>query len=424
MEKEEMMKLCRGLMATVMVTGALSVATAARAEESVEVLHWWTSGGEAKALNVLKETLQKQGITWKDMPVAGGGGTQAMTALKARVAAGNPPAAVQLLGFDVTDWAEQGVLADISAVAEKNGWEKVVPPALQAFSKYKGKWIAAPVNVHSTNWVWINKALFDKAGGKTPQNWDEFVALLDKFKAAGAIPLAQGGQPWQDATLFDSVVMTTGGLDFYKKALIDLDYTALGSDTMTKVFERMSQLRGYFDNNRAGRDWNLATAMVIKGEAGAQIMGDWAKGEFVTAGKTPDVDYVCIRFPGTQGTVTFNSDQFAAFKVGKEQQGAQLKLVAAVEDPSFQSAFNVIKGSAPARIDVSDSAFDACGKKAMADLKEASSKGTLIGSFAHGHANRAPIKLAMYDVITRELNGQLDPKAAAKALVEAVKNAQ
>jgi glucose/mannose transport system substrate-binding protein len=164
--------------------------------------------------------------------------------------------------------------------------------------------------------------------------------------------------------------------------------------------------------------------MVIKGEAGAQIMGDWAKGEFVTAGKTPGVDYVCIRFPGTQGTVTFNTDQFAAFKVGKEQQSAQLKLVAAVEDPSFQSSFNVIKGSAPARIDVSDSAFDACGKKAIADLKEASSKGTLIGSFAHGHTNRAPIKLAMYDVITRELNGQLDPKAAAKALVEAVKNAQ
>ena len=124
------MKCYRELITAVMVAGALSIGTA-RADESVEVLHWWTSGGEAKALNVLKETLQKQGVTWKDMPVAGGGGTQAMTALKARVAAGNPPAAVQLLGYDVTDWAEEGALADISAVAEKNGWDKVVPPALQ-----------------------------------------------------------------------------------------------------------------------------------------------------------------------------------------------------------------------------------------------------------------------------------------------------
>jgi glucose/mannose transport system substrate-binding protein len=411
-------------MAAVMVAGVLSIGTAARADESVEVLHWWTSGGEAKALNTLKDILQKEGVTWKDMPVAGGGGTQAMTALKARVAAGNPPAAVQLLGYDVTDWAEEGVLTDISAVAEKNGWDKVVPPALQAFSKYKGKWIAAPVNVHSTNWVWINKALYDKAGGKALQNWDEFIALLDKWKAAGVTALAQGGAPWQDATVFDSVVISTGGIDFYRKALIDLDPSALNSETMVKVFERMSKLASYFDANRAGRDWNLATAMVIKGDAGAQIMGDWAKGEFVTAGKKPDVDFVCIRFPGTQGVVTFNSDQFAAFKVGKEQQAGQLKLVAAVEDPAFQSAFNVIKGSAPARTDVPDTAFDACGKKAIADLKEASSKGTLIGSFAHGHTSRANIKLAMYDVITRELNGQLKPAEAAKALVEAVNNAK
>ncbi len=417
------MKTCRAILGAALLAGAVAI-PAARAAESVEVLHWWTSGGEAKALTVLKDLLQKQGVSWQDMPVAGGGGTQAMTALRARVAAGNPPAAVQLLGFDITDWAEQGALSDIDQVARQGGWDKVIPPALQAFSKYKGKWIAAPVNVHSTNWVWMNKALFDKAGGKQPQNWDEFIALLDKWKAMGVTPIAHGGQPWEDATLFDSVALTTAGLDFYKKALIDLDQATLSSPTMKTVFERMSKLRTYFDPNFPGRDWNLATAMVINGTAGAQIMGDWAKGEFVTAGKKPDQDFVCMRFPGTQGIVTFNADQFAAFKVGQGERDAQLKLVAAVEDPVFQSAFNVVKGSAPARTDVSDAAFDACGKKAMADLKDASAKGTLVGSFAHGHANRANIKVAMYDVITRELNGQLDAAAAPAALAAAVKNAQ
>ena len=418
-----MLRKAKWWMAAAVVGGALSIG-AASAEESVEVLHWWTSGGEAKALNVLKELLQKQGVSWQDMPVAGGGGTQAMTALKARVAAGNPPSAVQLLGFDVTDWAEQGTLADISAVAQKNGWDKVVPAALQAFSKYEGKWVAAPVNIHSTNWMWINKSVLDKVGGTEPKTWDELIALLDKFKAAGVTPIAHGGQPWQDATTFESVLLSTAGLDFFKKSMIDLDPTALGSDTMTKVFQRLTQLRGYFDNNFAGRDWNLASAMVIRGEAGAQIMGDWAKGEFVTAGKKPGEDFVCIRFPGTQGIVPFNSDQFAAFKVGKDKQDAQLKLVTAVEDPTFQVAFNKVKGSAPARLDIPDTEFDSCAKKGMADLKEANSKGTLVGSMAHGHANRAAVKQAIYDVVTRELNGQLDAAAATKALVQAVKNAQ
>ena len=92
---------------------------------------------------------------------------------------------------------------------------------------------------------------------------------------------------------------------------------------MKTVFERMAKLRSYVDPNFSGRDWNLASAMVIKGDAALQIMGDWAKGEFVNAGKKPDTDFLCFRFPGTQGSVTFNSDQFVMFKVGDDRQAAQ-----------------------------------------------------------------------------------------------------
>ena len=408
------------------MAGAIALALAAgpvRAAE-VEVLHWWTSGGEAAALTVLKKDLEAKGITWKDMPVAGGGGTQAMTVLRARVSSGQPPTAVQMLGFDILDWAEQGVLGDLNDLAAQEKWDAVVPAALQKFSRYDGNWIAAPVNVHSTNWIWANKAVLDKVGVAPPTNWDELIAALDKIKAAGLIPLAHGGQAWQDATIFDSVVLTTGGPDFYKKALIDLDPAALGSPTMKTVFERMIKLRGYVDNNFSGRDWNLATAMVITDKAGMQIMGDWAKGEFRNAGKTAGTDFLCFRFPGTQGTVTFNSDQFAMFKVGQASQDAQFKLAKAIEDPAFQSSFNVVKGSVPARTDVSDAAFDACGKKGMADLKEASEKGTLLGSLAHGHAAPAAVKNAFYDVITATFNGQYTADQAVAQLVPAVQGAQ
>jgi glucose/mannose transport system substrate-binding protein len=411
------------LLAGVFASAALA-ATGARAQvKEVEMVHWWTSGGEAAALNVLKENLQKQGFAWKDNPIAGGGGSQAMTVLRARVTSGNIPTAVQMLGFDIQDWAEQGVLADLTPIASKEGWEKVVPAPLQAFSKYQNKWIAAPVNVHSTNWIWANKAVMDKLGAKPPANWDELIALLDKAKAAGVVPLAHGGQPWQDATLFDSVVLTTGGPDFYKKTMIDLDQASLSSPTMKTVFERMAKLRSYVDPNFSGRDWNLASAMVIKGDAAMQIMGDWAKGEFINAGKKPGQDFLCFRFPGTQGNVTFNSDQFVAFKVSADRQAAQNALASDTMDPVFQSAFNVVKGSAPARTDVPDTAFDACGKKAIADLKEANQKGTLMGSMAHGHANRAAVKNAMYDVITRHFNGQLQTDQAVKEFAAAVKSA-
>ena len=386
-----------GLRASVAV---LALAAGAAHAEDVEVLHWWTSGGEAAALNVLKDNLGGQGIGWEDMPVAGGGGTEAMTVLRARVTAGDPPTAVQMLGFDIQDWAKEGALGNLNDVAAAEGWDAVVPAALQGFSKYDGNWIAAPVNVHSTNWVWINKAALDATGMAAPTTWDELVAVLDKMKENGITPLAHGGQAWQDATIFDAVVLSMGA-DFYKASMIDLDPEALGGPQMVEAFNRMAKLRSYVDDNVSGRDWNLASAMVINGEAGMQMMGDWAKGEFLKAGKVPGTDFVCIRFPGTQGMVTFNSDQFAMFNVTSDDaKAAQATMASAVMNPGFQSAFNVVKGSVPARTDVPNDAFDDCGKKGMADLAEANANGMLFGSMAHGHASPAAVKNAIYDGVT------------------------
>ncbi|ANG97596.1 MULTISPECIES: ABC transporter substrate-binding protein [Brucella] len=412
-----------GTAACAMLAAMAPVTASAQDKQNVEVLHWWTAGGEAAALDVLKKDLEGKGISWTDMPVAGGGGTEAMTVLRARVTAGNAPTAVQMLGFDIRDWAEQGALGNLDEIAGKEGWDKVIPAPLQEFAKYDGHWIAAPVNVHSTNWMWINKAALDKAGGKEPTNWDELVALLDKFKEQGITPIAHGGQPWQDATIFDAVVLSFGP-DFYKKAFVDLDPEALGSDTMKQAFDRMTKLRSYVDDNFSGRDWNLASAMVIEGKAGVQFMGDWAKGEFVKAGKKPGEDFVCMRYPETQGSVTFNSDMFAMFKVAEDKVPAQLEMASAIESPAFQSAFNVVKGSAPARTDVPDTDFDACGKKAIADVKEAAGKGTMLGSMAHGYANPASVKNAIYDVVTRQFNGQLSSEDAVKELVSAVEGAK
>jgi len=408
------------------VAGLAMMTGAALAQESVEVLHWWTSGGEAAALNVLKQNLEKEGVAWKDMPVAGGGGTEAMTVLRSRATSGNPPTAAQMLGYDILDWAELGVVGNLDDLAAEEGWDDVIPAALQNFSKYDGHWIAAPVNIHSTNWMWASKAVLDKAGvSELPTDWDSLVAALDKIKASGVTPIAHGGQAWQDATVFEAVVVTTGGPDFYKKALNDFDPEALGSDTMKQVFDRMTQLKGYFDPNFSGRDWNLSTAMVMNGEAGIQFMGDWAKGEFINAGKVPGTDFVCARFPGTQGTVLFNADQFVMFAVGDDKLSAQKKLASAIEDPSFQVAFNKVKGSVPARTDISDAEFDDCAKKGMADLAEASSAGTLFGSLAHGHGAPAAVKNAVYDVVTRHLNGEIaSSDEAVTALVDAVAAAQ
>src|SRR6516164_10821125 len=335
------MKFRNLLMASAMAVSAIGLTSAAQAADvkEVQMLHWWTSGGEAAALEVIKQAVAKEGYAWKDVPVAGGGGGAAMTTLKAMVAAGNPPTASQILGFYAIDYADAGKLADITPLAKRSDWAKVIPTALQKFTTVDGKWGAVPINIHSVNWIWINKAIMDKIGGTEPKNFEEFIVLLDKAKKAGVVPLALGGQPWQEATMFDSIVASTGGVDFYKKAFIDLDESALKSDTMKKSFDNLAKLRDYLDPNYAGRDWNLATAMVIKGDALVQVMGDWAKGEFKAANKEAGKDFLCYRFPGTDGSVVYNTDMFAMFDVSVDRKAAQLAVADATMSPSFQSAF-------------------------------------------------------------------------------------
>lgn len=389
---------------------------------TVEVLHWWTSGGEAKAVGTLKQAFEKQGGTWIDSPIAGGGGDAAMTALRARVMSGNPPAAVQLKGPGIQEWAVEGSLNDVEDVAKAENWDAVLPPSLASIMKYEGKYVAAPVNIHRVDWMWVNPTVLAKVDAKIPTTWEEFNAVADKLKAAGITPLAHGGQPWQDATIFETIVLSMGA-DFYRKTLVDLDEAALSGDTMVKVFDQLRKLRGDVDPGFSGRDWNLATAMVMNGEAAFQIMGDWAKGEFLAAGKVPGKDFVCAPTPGNG--YSFNTDSFAFFKVaGAEQLEGQKVLASLIMSPEFQETFNLAKGSIPARTDVALDKFDSCAIKSHDDLVAAVKNNTFVPSMAHEMAIPRTVRGEFLDVITNFFNSDMSSADAAKGMAAAVKRAQ
>lgn len=402
--------------------GVLANSTAVHAGGTVEVLHWWTSGGEALAVGELKKSFEAQGGTWIDSPIAGGGGDAAMTALRARVVAGNPPTAVQLKGPGIQEWAAEGGVADVDDVATAENWDGVLPPVLAGIMKYEGKYVAAPVNIHRVDWLWANPAVLEKAGVSVPTTWDEFNAAAEKLKAAGITPLAHGGQPWQDATVFEVVALGLGGADFYRKALVELDEQALSSDTMIAVFDQMRKLRGYVDPAFSGRDWNLATSMVMEGKAAFQIMGDWAKGEFLAAGKTPGTDFLCVAAPGN--AFVLNSDSFVMFRVsGDDRVEGQKVLASLIMSPDFQRTFNLAKGSIPARVDVALDDFDACAKESHADLTAAVAANALVPSMAHEMAVSRSIRGEFLDVVTEHFNTDMSSREAVDRLIAAIRRA-
>ena len=399
--------------------------TLSYAGSKAEVLHWWTSGGEAKALKVLKDDFAAQGGEWLDMPVAGGGGDAAMQTLKARIVASDAPAAAQIKGPTIQAYDREGVVApyNIDAVAKAEGWDKLLSKQVANHMKCDdGKaYCAAPVNIHRIDWFWANKKVLDSNGIKMPKSWAEFNTAADKLQAKGIIPLAHGSQPWQDATVFEAVALGIGGNDFYKKAFVDADIATLSGSTMVKVFDQMRKLKGYTDAGSPGRDWNVATGMVMEGKAAFQIMGDWAKGEFTAAGKKPDQDFLCSPTPSNNGYL-YNVDSFIFYKnAGQDKVDGQKLLASIMMGKNFQRVFNEFKGSIPARLDVPMDTFDVCAKKSNADLKSSGSKGGLLPSFAHGMALRGAQKGAIQDVVTKHFNSDMSSQDAAKQLAAAVK---
>ena len=87
--------------------------------------------------------------------------------------------------------------------------------------------------------------------------------------------------------MFDAVLAGEGGSDLYIRVYGKDAQTAIASPGFKHVAEVFKQMRGLMDPGMPGRNWNDATAMVITGKASMQVMGDWAKGEFLARTRPP-----------------------------------------------------------------------------------------------------------------------------------------
>lgn len=350
----------------------LGIGTMAEAAPpKAEVIHWWTASGESAAVRALADAYKAAGGIWVDTAVALGEQSRSVTIN--RIVGGNPPVAAQFnTSRQFLDLVEQGMLNNVDEVAIRNGWDKILPETVLRAIKIKGHYYAAPVDIHMPTWIWYSKAAFKKAGiANEPKSMDELFAALDKLKAAGLIPLAHGGQAWQDSIVFTSVLANVGGKDLYLKVFRDHDKAAIHSPAFRQVLTTYKRLRAYVDAGSPGRNWNDATAMLITGKAGVQIMGDWAKGEFSFARQKAGEDYGCIAGFGPNSPYIIQGDVLVFPKTSNSEAIKAQKLLAAVTTaPATQIEFNSRKGSIPVRTDVDASKMDICAQQGLAIMKD------------------------------------------------------
>ena len=393
-------------------------ATAQAAGTKAEVIHWWTSGGESAAVKVFSEAYTATGGIWVDTAVALG--EQARSVAINRIVGGNPPTMAQFnTSKQFLDVVEQGMLNNVDEVAIRDGWDKFLPETVLNVVKVKGHYYAAPVDIHMPTWIWYSKAAFKKAGIATePKTMDELFAALDKLKAAGLIALAHGGQPWQENTVFTAVLANVGGTDLYLKVLRDRDQKVILGDDFKKVLLAYKRLQSYVDKASPGRNWNDATALLITGKAGVQIMGDWAKGEFTLAHQVPGKDYGCIAGFGPKSPYIIQGDVFVFPKTtNAEQIKAQKVLAGLMLAPATQVAFSNKKGSIPVRTDVDSSKMDLCAQQGLAIMKDKSRQ------LGNGEVYLNPDQNgSMSDILTAYWNKAVPVEKVQKDIAAALKN--
>ena len=355
----------RALLTTVSVTTLLALSPVQAQEMKAEVIHWWTSGGESAAVKVFAEQFKKAGGTWVDSAVAGG--ANARTAAINRTVGGNPPAMMQFnTGKQFDELVEGGMLTDVDALATEGKWKQVMPAAIVSAATRNGKMFAVPVNIHGQNWLWLNKSVLDSVGAAEPKSWDEAIAIMDKVKAKGIIPLAFSGQKVWERGLFNAVLLDKGGPALWNGLYSKRDQAMIKGPEFRAAAETYAKLRSYVDAGAPGRNWNDATSLVIQGKAAMQLMGDWAKGEFAAAGQTAGKEFACAIIGSKGGGYVMGGDIFAFPKVkDAATQKAQVALAKLLVEPETQILFNQKKGSIPVRIDVDASKLDLCAQKAM-----------------------------------------------------------
>ncbi len=386
----------------------------------LEVTHWWTSGGEAAAVGEFAKAFNVTGNKWVDGAIAGGGGT-ARPIMISRITGGDPMAATQFNhGRQAEELVEAGLMRDLTDIAKAEGWDKIVhPKSLLDACTVDGKVYCVPINIHSWQWVWLSHKAFKDAGVAVPQNWDEFAAAAPALEKAGKVPLALGQQSWQTRGTFNVLMVAIAGPDVYQKIYKDKDAKLAAGPEVARVFQAADTARKMAAKSKV-QDWNQATNMVITGQAGGQIMGDWAQGEFQVANQVAGKDYTCLPGLGVNEVISTGGDAFYFPKLNDpEKTKAQGQLASLMMTKEVQVNFNLKKGSLPVRGDVDLAAANDCMKKGLAIL----AKGNIV---VDANQLMTPDSLGQINDLFVEFfnNPKITPEDAQKQFAEIVSDAE
>jgi glucose/mannose transport system substrate-binding protein len=412
---------------------ALTLPALARAQSAVKprltVISQWSSGSDGAAITALGKKFEEKGGIWQHSPVPGFT-TEMMNKLRAQIMAGDPPACSQLKGPEIAAWSKIAPTVDLDAVVAAAGYEKVVAPDLARLHKPGGKWISLPLQIYSTNMLFLSKRAMDKAkADKIPVTWADFNDLAEKMKAGGiTFPIANGGTRPDDGQKFEASLAGISPAS-YRSAIMDLDEKALNGPEIKAAFAELRKIADWMDPNVGAQHYSTNLKRFVDGEMGMMIQGGWAQGVLLNAGFKLE-DFIIAPGPSDNSKPVFllNADAFIFWRRSEpDLQAGQTLMAQLVMDPAIQTMYSQITGSIPVRtdVDLSGAGWSDGQRRTGAALKDAVANNQAVLSLAHNMAQENGLTAAMIDVITEYVkNKTITPEEAVARLSDAVEGAR
>lgn len=388
--------VCQALKALAALGLVWSQATAHA--QSLDVMHWWTSASERAAANALAQALNSQGLQWQDAAVEGGGGGAAVKVLKSRVLSGSPPAAAQIIGKMLTDWADLGLVLPLTRVAAQGDWQQQFFPEVLQLVTHQQHPIAVPLGIHRINSVLYQRSLFARLRLSPPRDWSGLERAAQRLREAGVTPIAWSDEAWQVATVFESVLLSHAGPELYTRLVKAQDPEAWLDPRVEAALNRLRWLRelnGDMPRNEAS--WIDNVKAFSAGRVGMLINGDWARGELQALARGSDQGFWCAAMPGTDGMHLYSIDTLSMLKGNGAKTAAQEKAAALLASAPIQRSYNQVKGSVPVRRDIDPGLLDACAQQSWNTF--ADPRAHRVPSLAHRMAASEATKEAVANLV-------------------------
>ena len=417
------------LAGTAGLLAAPNVTRAQGAKPRLTVISQWSAGSDGAAITALGKKFEEKGGTWQHSPVPGFT-TDMMNKLRAQIMSGDPPGCSQLKGPEIAAWSKIAPTVELDALVAAANYEKVVAPDLAKLHKPAGKWISLPLQIYSTNMLFLSKQAMDKAkADKIPVTWADFNALAEKMKAAGvAYPIGNGGTRPDDGQKFEAALAGISPTA-YRNSMMNLDAKALKGAEVTAAFAQLRKIADWMDPNTAAQHYSVNLKRFVSGEMGMMLQGGWAQGVLLNAGFKLD-DFIIAPGPSDNAKPVFllNADAFIFWRSKEaDVQAGQTLMAQLVMDPAIQTMYSQITGSIPVRtdVDLSGPGWSDGQRRTSAALKEAVASNQAVLSLAHNMAQQNGMTAAMIDVITEFVkNKAVTPEQATARLSDAVESAR